>query len=294
VWAGAGHVESVNGENTFYTSQKVGTLEEVFSLSTTDPKPLVNLRNEPLSAGNRYNRVHVTSGDANMSPWAIWMTLGTTSIVLRMIEDGDTIGDLASQNNALVVAQSVRSDFNLTEQIEMANGIKVTALDMQGNLIMRARQLEARGLLSTEEVPVLREWERVIDDLRIDQLRTIDRIDWVAKYNLILSYVDSRGVDFKTSTKPPLLDKLWGEMSPQGLGLKHREGAGKQWMPSEDKIKTAITTPPQTTRAKVRGGFIKAYSKVPTYDVADWHFLKLGTSKDKKLDPYDTKELKVA
>jgi proteasome accessory factor A len=277
VWAGAGCLLPQNNRNVFYLSQKIGSLEYDYASSTTNQsKPLVNLRNQQLADKSRFVRVHVTSGDANMSPWAMWMSLGTTSIVLRLIENSIDIGDLATQLDVLSLAKAVNTDPNMTRLYDLTDERRVTAIDIQSMLVDLAYKHADEMMLPEEEARVLREWERVLFDLDIEPLSTIDRVEWIARRQLILGHCNKK---HRSCNDERLLDldKMWDEISPRGIALnKLRTGLWSAWMPDQAAIERAITTPPQNTRAAVRGRFVEKFAGRKGYGVTEWERLDMG------------------
>jgi hypothetical protein len=277
----------------YYVTQKMHDLDYAYAAGTTlNHKALVNLRNQPLANGELYARVHVTSGDANMSPWASWMALGTTSIVLRMIEAGEKVGNVALQSNELNYAKAVGADTSLSMLSELADEqrTKVTALNIQERLVARARILEKQGRLSQEESLVLSEWERVLDDLSYNPASTADRVDWIARKHAIERYQANYNLS-PNDIRLVGVDLQYDELSKRGIGVNYRTGRFSPWMPTEPAIEDAIRTPPQTTRAVIRGAFVARYAHDKQCSIFEWEDLRrqIGTiNKKVTLDPRDT------
>jgi hypothetical protein len=290
IFTGAGGVIR-HGKNktSFSVSQKAVGLHTDFSGNTAKDKPVVNLRDEP-HAGPEWKRVHVTSGDANMSPWAMWMSLGTTSIVLRLIESRISLKELALPPafTLTALAKQVARDTSLRSNVKLANREIKTPLGIQESLLEAAHKYRSMMGLPDEESQVLDEWERIISDLKRGPIEaTADRVEWVARlYMLTTEQARLEGLPSQEIMERILkVDKLWGEIGPRGLGEKLRQGTWNTWMPSETKVEAAITTPPTTTRATVRGDFIK---RTKGHQSVDWASASCKDNRKVKLAPYQT------
>ncbi len=153
----------------YQLSQRADFFEEEVGLETTLKRPIVNTRDEPHCDAQKYRRLHVIVGDANMSEVATYLKVGTTAIVLAMIED-DALGDDWLLGNPVSAIRQVSHDPTLTRTIMLRDGRRATALEIQWGLLERARKYEqSHGLACVGEdvgVDVLRRWERVLDRAR--------------------------------------------------------------------------------------------------------------------------------
>lgn len=268
-YAGAGGIWRTNLYDTkphFALSQKMYDRNCDASQSThTMNKPLLSLREESLSHDSRLLRVHLPSMDATMSPWQTWMKLGTASIVLRLMENGyqgEKAEDimLSPKIPAYIFGRRVAQD--LTMQYAAYNHDEsghLRALDIQRKLLGHAALLD----LPAQEVEVWHEWERALNTLEENPFGLGALADWTVKYKMIERAQEKYSTE---ESRYPIdgnrilhgfksYDSLDHEVS---LGLKLREkGAQSLWTPPNTDISRAITNPPQNTRAKLRGKFIK-------------------------------------
>lgn len=243
--------------SSFAIAQKSLSLTCDFSNGTTTNKPLVNLRNER-HASKEFIRIHDTSGDATMSPWATRVKLGSASIILRLIEHGYTLEDQRFKQPIHRVATSVAWDTDLNKRFKLMNGEGVTALDMQSKLVAAARNLckDQTIELSKEELWTLDEWERAIADLRQNPRLTADRIEWVMRREVLKRLHERHGWSWHSQILR-YKDRQFSDISANGIAKALRETAWASYMPGESTIRDRIYNPPQTTRAKLRGDFIK-------------------------------------
>jgi hypothetical protein len=264
LFTGAGAVlrNPASKEMRYVIGQKVMGLSTDYGLGTTRDKPLVNLRDEPLTNDKkRCKRLHVTSEDANMSPWSMKMKHGTTSLVLRLIEHKQRIGgdlEFGSYQPLHVIAKLVSIDLKMIETVSRYSGKSIKPMGIQLELIKAARKLSSRVQLPEEELEVMDMWEQAYSDLEKDPMLLADRADWVAKKLVLESYMDTHGVGWNDDNVIKL-DHLWANLGPHGLANKLRKTTWKKWMPSEELIVSRITSPPNTTRALLRGNFINRF-----------------------------------
>jgi proteasome accessory factor A len=192
-------------EVTFQLTQRADFFEEEVGLETTLKRPIVNTRDEPHCDAQKYRRLHVIVGDANLSEISTFLKVGTTAVVLSMVEDdwfaraGDRDLTLA---DPVISMRRVSYDLSLTRALELADGRTMTALDMQWELLDLARKYaEDRGLDSVggEEIgrDILRRWEHVLSALESDPMSLATTLDWVAKYRVINGYRERHGLSWR-------------------------------------------------------------------------------------------------
>ena len=257
IYCGAGKVGSEApglgvADVPFQLSQRADFFEEEIGLETTLKRPIVNTRDEPHADAQKYRRLHVIIGDANMSQLATFLKVGTTSIVLAMIEDDALDTDLRFATPVPTLRQ-ISYDTTLSRTYLLADGRRISALEVQWNLLDAARTWAAeRGLeVVGEEVgkEILTRWEEVLTDLEADPMRLADRLDWPAKLNLIERYRVRDGLE-------------WGDPRLAALDLQYHdlrearslaERVGLERLVDDDNATLAITEPPTDTRAYFRG-----------------------------------------
>jgi proteasome accessory factor A len=255
IFAGAGKMgietESAAGQpGTYQISQRADFFTALVSIDTMNRRPLINTRDEPHADASRYRRFHVILGDANMSEWATALKVGTTTLVLDLIERGAAPQlEIAQPVDA---TKSISRDQTYDWIIELTDGRKISAIEVQR--IYLAAAVRAAGNEPEEEVGwLLQEWETVLNDLARDIRLCRDRVDWVAKKELLETLRDEE----QLSWSDPWLQSIDLEYHNIALetGLYYellRQGTMRRFV-TEAEIKRAIFTPPEDTRAYFRG-----------------------------------------
>ena len=267
IFAGAGKmgVEAESGQSepgVYQISQRADFFSVVVSIDTMNRRPLINTRDEPHVDASRYRRFHVILGDSNMSEWATAMKIGTTGLILDLIERGE-----APQ---LEIAQPVDANKSISRDqtydwiIELKDGRKISAIDVQRIYLRAASRLEPLGSSAAgseeDRAWILREWENVLNDLERDVVSARDRVDWAAKKFLL----DALQEEEKLSWSDPWLQSIDLEYHNLDLdrGLYYellRKGLMRR-VTTEDEIKAAIFNPPETTRAFFRGRAVARFN----------------------------------
>jgi Pup amidohydrolase len=270
IFAGAGKMgvetESASSQPGVYQiSQRADFFSVVVSIDTMNRRPLVNTRDEPHVDATRYRRFHVILGDSNMSEWATAMKIGTTALVLDLIERG--------QAPQLEIAQPVDANKSISRDqtydwiIELKDGRKISAIEVQRIYLRAASKIidspstgAAADAADEDRQWILREWENVLNDLERDVMVTRDRVDWAAKKFLLNALKEEE----KLSWNDPWLQSIDLEYHNVDLerGLYYelvRQGSMRRFV-REDEIKTAIFTPPETTRAFFRGRSVARFN----------------------------------
>ena len=261
IFAGAGKMgietESTPGEPGVYQiSQRADFFCVLVSIDTMNRRPLINTRDEPHVDASRYRRFHVILGDSNMSEWATAMKIGTTSLVLDLIERGEAPQlEIAQPVNA---NKSISRDQTYDWIIELKDGRKISAIDVQ-RIYLRAANKIHNGV-SEDRQWILHEWENVLDDLERDAMSTRDRIDWAAKKFLLNALQQEE----RLSWNDPWLQSIDLEYHNVDFerGLYYelaRQDAVRRFV-SENDIKTSIFNPPETTRAFFRGRSVARFN----------------------------------
>jgi proteasome accessory factor A len=261
IFGGAGKMgieaESAQSEPGVYQiSQRADFFSVVVSIDTMNRRPLINTRDEPHVDASRYRRFHVILGDSNMSEWATAMKIGTTALILDLIERGEA--------PELEIAQPVDANKSISRDqtydwiIELKDGRKISAIDVQ-RIYLRAASNLNNGA-NEDRQWILREWENVLNDLERDVMSTRDRIDWAAKKFLL----DALQEDEKLSWSDPWLQSIDLEYHnldlDQGLYYELLRKGLMRRITNEEEIKAAIFNPPETTRAFFRGRAVARFN----------------------------------
>jgi proteasome accessory factor A len=269
IFAGAGKmgVEAESGQSEpglYQISQRADFFSVVVSIDTMNRRPLINTRDEPHVDASRYRRFHVILGDSNMSEWSTAMKIGTTALVLDLIERGEA--------PHLEIAQPVDANKSISRDqtydwiIELKDDRKISAIDVQRIYLRAASRLgppsKGQDVAASEEERawILREWENVLNDLERDAMSARDRVDWAAKKFLL----DALQEEEKLSWSDPWLQSIDLEYHNLDLdrGLYYevlRKGLMRR-VTTEDEIKSAIFNPPETTRAFFRGRAVARFN----------------------------------
>jgi proteasome accessory factor PafA2 len=260
VYAGAGKVGSENRAHRcdYQLSQRADFFETEVALDTMVKRPIINTRDEPHADREKYRRLHVIVGDANMSEYTIWLRQGTTALVLSMIEDGAVSRDLSLRDPVRAIKE-VSHDPSLKQTVELQNGKRVTAVQLQLEYLELARRYAAGRQLEPWAAETLREWEATLAALERDPLELADRIDWVIKKVMIERFMERKGVDWE-SAQVQMMDLQYHDIRPE-KGLYHlleRQGQVRRVV-TDGEIMRAITEPPEDTRAYFRGHCLKRY-----------------------------------
>ena len=262
IFAGAGkmgiEVESAASQpGVFQISQRADFFSVLVSIDTMNKRPLVNTRDEPHADVNRYRRFHVIIGDSNMSEWATALKIGTTALVLELIENATAPEiDIAQPIDA---TKAISRDQNYDWIIELRDGRKISAIDVQ-RLYLKAAQASERAR-EEETAWLLREWENVLNDLERDVSSTRDRIDWVAKKFLLSALREEERLAWSDPWLQAI-DLEYHNIAPdQGLFYELLRQGSIRRVVNEEEVKAAIFSPPETTRAYFRGRSVAKFNR---------------------------------
>jgi proteasome accessory factor A len=283
IFCGAGKVGTetpgaAGRDVAFQISQRAEFFEEEIGLETTLKRPIVNTRDEPHADAQRYRRLHVIVGDANMSEVATFLKLGTTALVLAVIEDDGFEGADLGISNPVQAIRQISLDPSLSTAIEMSDGRTVTALDLQWELYGLARKYgDDRGLecLGSEEVGhlILRRWEEVLHGLETDPVTVARQVDWAAKLQLLEAYRDRHHLDWDDS-RLAAVDLQYHDLRPERSLFARLDT--EQLLDRADVL-AAITEPPRRTRAYFRGQCLKRWASAVASANWDSMVFDLGT-----------------
>ncbi len=296
IYAGAGKVLQTARGAIYCVSQRAEHIWEGVSSATTRSRPIINTRDEPHADAERYRRLHVIVGDSNMSEYATFLKVGVCSILLRMLEDPSVVLRDMTLENPIRAIREISHDMTCRRTVRLANGREVSALDIQAEYLQRAlRYADTKGF-DELEMKALGMWEHCMTALETDPL-TLDReCDWVIKHKLIEAYRERNGLAL-TDPKVALLDLQYHDVNTdRGLFYKMQDRGLVERICTDEDINTATDLPPQTTRAKLRGDFIrKAKERKRDYTV-DWVHLKLNDQAQRTVlckDPFRYEDERV-
>ena len=273
---GAGKVLQTPRGAVFCASQRAEHIWEGVSSATTRSRPIINTRDEPHADAERFRRLHVIVGDSNMNEMTTLLKVGTTDLVLRMIEAGVVIRDLTLENPIRAIRE-VSHDITGARKIKLANGREATALEIQREYLTKARDFTDRRGADATVLKVLDLWERTLHAIETGDLSLVDReIDWITKYQLIERYRAKHDLTL-SSARVAQLDLAYHDVNRnRGLYYLLENNGSVVRTTSDLAIFEAKSVPPQTTRAKLRGEFIKRAQEKRRDFTVDWVHLKLN------------------
>ncbi|HEY0640498.1 MAG TPA: Pup--protein ligase [Pseudonocardiaceae bacterium] len=273
---GAGKVLQTPRGAVYCLSQRAEHIWEGVSSATTRSRPIINTRDEPHADAERYRRLHVIVGDSNMSEVSTLLKVGTANLVLEMVETGVHFRDF-TLDNPIRAIREISHDLTGRRTVRLAGGREASALDIQREYHARAvEHVERRGSDPVTD-RVVELWGRTLDAVEAGDLGRIDReIDWAIKLKLIERYQSKHDMEL-SSPRIAQLDLAYHDIR-RGRGifdLLQRKSLVDR-VTDDGEIEAAKDTPPQTTRAKLRGDFIAAAQAAGRDFTVDWVHLKLN------------------
>jgi proteasome accessory factor A len=262
VITGAGKVGAENNtEHCHYQiSQRADFLVTEVGLETMHSRPIVNTRDEPHADPEKYRRLHVIVGDANMSETANYLKCGTMAIALSMIEDDFIERDLSLESPVLAY-RAVSRDLACRETVKLKDGRALSAVDLQWEFLTRARRYWVQRPHEPWVEDVMARWESVLTRLARDPMSLARELDWVIKHQLIESYADKHGLPWSDS-RVAMIDLQYHDIRPgRGLYYKLEESDAVERLVTDDEVSKAIYDPPKDTRAYFRGMCLQKYAE---------------------------------
>ncbi|MEV5081128.1 Pup--protein ligase [Streptomyces sp. NPDC093064] len=274
---GAGKVLQTPRGAVYCVSQRAEHIWEGVSSATTRSRPIINTRDEPHADAERYRRLHVIVGDSNMSETTMLLKVGATDLVLRMIEAGTVMRDLTLENPIRAIRE-VSHDITGRRKVRLASGREASALEVQREYYEKAVDFcERRGIRTGTVEQVLELWGRTLDAIEAEDLDRIGtEIDWVMKYKLIERY---RAKHNMTMSNPRVaqIDLAYHDIHRRrGLYYLLEKKGQTTRICNDLKIFEGKSVPPQTTRARLRGDFIRRAQEQRRDFTVDWVHLKLN------------------
>lgn len=274
---GAGKVLQTPRGAVYCVSQRAEHIWEGVSSATTRSRPIINTRDEPHADAERYRRLHVIVGDSNMSETTMLLKVGATDLVLRMIEAGTVMRDLTLENPIRAIRE-VSHDITGQRKVRLASGREASAIEVQREYYEKAVDfVDRRGIRTGVVEQVLELWGRTLDAIEAEDLDRIGtEIDWVMKYKLIERY---RAKHNMTMSNPRVaqIDLAYHDIHRRrGLYYLLEKRGQAARICNDLKIFEGKSVPPQTTRARLRGDFIRRAQEQRRDFTVDWVHLKLN------------------
>jgi proteasome accessory factor A len=281
VFTGAGKVGTEgsrsDGEGVpFQISQRTDFFEAEVGLETTLKRPIINTRDEPHADPEKYRRLHCIPGDANLSEVSTYLKVGTTAIVLKMIED-DALPDLALENPVAALHQ-ISWDPTCRAAVSLRDGRHLSAIQLQWEYLDAAKAYVKEIDPTPDNGEILSRWEAILAALEEDPLSLHRELDWVAKHRLIQSYRDRDGLKWD-DPKLRLVDLQYHDVRrDKGLYYRLVETGQIERLVADSEVDAAVSTPPEDTRAYFRGECIRRYPD--SIVAASWDSIIFDTGRD--------------
>lgn len=273
ILTGAGHVSTDTPVPRYVFSQRAEHMWDAVSSATTRSRPIINTRDEPLADSTAYRRLHVIVGDTNIAESSTLLKVGMTELLLTAIEDGLHINDLALVDPMMAIRE-INSDITGRTAVEVVSGRRMTAVQIQHEILQRVVARLADTPLSPTHREVLDLWERGLNAIDSGDWSGIDtELDFAIKKKLVDGYCARSG----SSMKDPRVTRLlmaYHDITPSGL--RHRmENSGLMIRcTTQQQVNAATVIPPATTRAHLRGKAIGVAQDCRADLFADWQTLR--------------------
>ncbi|MBN1092687.1 Pup--protein ligase [Blastococcus sp. TML/M2B] len=293
---GAGKVLQTPRGAVYCVSQRAEHIWEGVSSATTRSRPIINTRDEPHADAERYRRLHVIVGDSNMSETTTLLKVAMTDLVLRMIEAGVPIRDMTLENPIRAIRE-ISHDITGRRKVRLSNGKEMSALEIQREYHDRALEFADREGVTPVHRQMLELWGRVLKAVDTEDLSLIDReIDWAIKHSLIERYRTKRDLPL-SSPRVAQMDLAYHDISrTRGLYYLLERAGQVERVTHEPRVFEAKNVPPQTTRAKLRGEFIRRAQEKRRDFTVDWVHLKLNDQAQRTVlckDPFKSVDDRV-
>jgi proteasome accessory factor A len=295
---GAGKVLNTPQGPVYCLSQRAEHVWEGISSATTRSRPIINTRDEPHADAELYRRLHIIVGDSNMSETTSVLKLGATDLVLRLLEDGGSVRDMTLENPIRAIRE-ISHDTTGKQTVRLANGRTMSALDIQAEYLSSASDYARRaGLdLNPRYAMVLDLWQRALTAVETQNFALVaGEIDWMMKYQILERYMSKHDLSLG-DPRIAQLDLAYHDIS-RNRGLYYileRHGRAKK-VATDVEVFEAKTRPPQTTRAKLRGDFIRRAQERGRDYTVDWVHLKLNEQAQRTVlckDPFKHTDKRV-
>ncbi len=295
IFLGAGKLTQTPRGTTYSISQRADHIWEGVSSATTRSRPIINTRDEPHADAERYRRLHVIAGDSNMSEYATFVKVGTMVALLQMIEKDVVFRDLSLENPIRAIRE-IAHDPTCRRKVRLMNGRELSALDIQWEYLDRAMRFARSPGFPVQVKAAVDRWESLLTGLEKDPM-TLDReVDWVAKYRLLERYQHRRNLQL-SDPRLAMMDLSYHDVNRErGLFYMMQDKGMMERVVGDENIANAVRRPPQTTRAKLRGEFIKAAKAKKRDFTVDWVHLKLNDQAQRTVmckDPFRSVDERV-
>ena len=296
IYAGAGKVLQTARGAMYCVSQRAEHIWEGVSSATTRSRPIINTRDEPHADAERFRRLHVIVGDSNMSEYTTFLKVGACALMLRMLEDPRVVLRDMTLENPIRAIREISHDPTCRRRVRLATGREVSALDIQSEYLNRALRYAERHDLSDEEKKALTMWEYCLSAIERDPLSLDREIDWVIKHRLVEAYRERHDLEL-ADPRVALVDLQYHDVSRnRGLYYRMQQRGMVETLVTDAEIRHAVENPPASTRARLRGEFIRRAKERRRDYTVDWVHLKLNDQSQRTVlckDPFKSHDERV-
>lgn len=275
---GAGKILNTPQGAVYCVSQRAEHVWEGVSSATTRSRPIINTRDEPHADAERYRRLHIIVGDSNMSETTSMLKMGATDLILRMLEEGGSVRDLTLENPIRAIRE-ISHDATGRHLVRLATGRRLSALDIQSEYLTSVTDFAQRNGIDQEPryAAVLDLWERTLTAVAAQRFDLVaGEIDWIMKYQLLERYMEKHDLSLG-DPRMAQLDLAYHDISrKRGLYYLLARRGHARTIASDVEVFEAKSRPPQTTRAKLRGDFVRRAEESGRDYTVDWVHLKLN------------------
>jgi proteasome accessory factor A len=295
IYTGAGKLLQTARGTAFSIAQRAEHIWEGVSSATTRSRPIINTRDEPHADAEKFRRLHVIAGDSNMSEYATFVKVGTVAAILQMLEDDVAFRDLTLENPIRAIRE-ISHDITCRRLIRLQNGRELTALDIQWEYFDRVLKYSRNVGFPAPVQRAVEMWEHLLTNLEKDPLRLDREVDWVMKYHIIERFRRRHKLPL-SSPRLAMIDLSYHDVNrKRGLYyLLERRGFADRVV-TDRAVDDAMERAPQTTRARLRGDFVRAAKKHNRDFTVDWVHLKLNDQAQRTVlckDPFKSQDERV-
>lgn len=295
---GAGHLAALpGGGSEFCLSQRADVMWEGASSATTRARPMINTRDEPHADAERFRRLHIIVGDSNMSETTTLLKVGSTDLVLRLLESGADLSSLTPASAPRAI-RAISHDPSGTVTVPLADGRRLTGVQIQREYFERVSDLVSRsGAGAAHDEQVLDLWDRTLTAVETGDLSGVaTEIDWVIKKRLIDAYATRHGLELD-DPRLAQIDLTYHDVQPgRGLFALYAANGRLARVVDEAQVAQAREVAPSTTRAHLRGRFVHAARERGRDYTVDWSHLRLNDGAQRTVlckDPFVAEDERV-
>ncbi|HTO09815.1 MAG TPA: proteasome accessory factor PafA2 family protein, partial [Myxococcota bacterium] len=295
IFSGAGKVFQTQDGVHYCVSQRAQHIYQKISGTTTNDRSIINTRDEPHADREKFRRLHVIVGDSNMSEYTNFVKIATCAVVLQMIEDGFINKDFTLRHPVKAI-KDISYDTTCKRKLRLENGREYSPIEIQRDYCEMAQRYIEQFPVSDQLREGVREWQYILDCLDTDPEKLDRKIDWIIKRKVLRGYIEKHQISWH-DPRVFMIDLQFHDIrQDRGFFYMLERNNHVDRLYADAEIEKAKTEPPQDTRARMRGDFIKlARQNNIQYDL-DWSNIRLGNLLNVRVicnNPFETDTEKV-